>query len=477
MRRMTWVSLIALLASGALPAQTPRTPRVATTGGTVAGRQADDRVVFRGIPFAAPPVGPLRWRAPQPIRWTGVRPAIDRAPACVQADYGWNHADYLFASEDCLTLDVATPALTGKRAVLVWIHGGSNHAGGPGDTVLSSLVRQGVVVVAVRYRLGTLGFLAPRSAEETGGNYGLMDQIAALRWVRANIARFGGDPDRVTLGGESAGAQDVGLLLAAPAAHDLFRQAIMESGTPAFGMPYRPIEDAFRIGDQLAAQLRGVPPRDASAAALIAADGKLHDAAIGHDDYLWLRTTIDGTVLPRSPAALLASAPPKPLLIGTNVAELDLPGERAYRDAFLATRYGTKAEAARAYYGIAGGVDPAPDPRSGTVDLRISTDGTFVCPADRFVKLWANKGAPVYRYIFDGAPDGGMTSHARELSYVFGEDRVGGVHLQDYWAAFIKTGSPGGAWRAWPQRIRFDAAGARSESATSPAICGMADDL
>jgi para-nitrobenzyl esterase len=148
-----------------------------------------------------------------------LRDASRPGPSCLQNDYGWNHADYVRASEDCLTLDVATTSLTGKRPVMVWIHGGSNRAGSAGETV-RSLARRGVVLVAVQYRLGLLGYLPHRAlAGEQGGhagNYGLMDQIAALRWVQANIARFGGDPAQVTIFGESAGAQDVGLLLAAP---------------------------------------------------------------------------------------------------------------------------------------------------------------------------------------------------------------------------------------------------------------------
>lgn len=340
-----WVTLAAS-APSALAARFAD-PVVTVTGGAVAGRRLPDRLVFRGIPFAAPPLGPLRWRPPQPARWPGTRRAVDPAPACLQGDYGWNHADHVFADEDCLTLDLATPALTGRRPVLVWIHGGSNHAGSPGDTVLSSLVGQGIVVVAVRYRLGTLGFLAPREGGASGGNYGLMDQIAALRWVRPNIARFGGDPDQVTIGGESAGAQDVGLLLAAPAARDLFARAIMESGTPTFGLPYRTLVEARRIGDQLTGLLGGIDPRRASPAALIAADAKLHDGALPHDDFLWLRATVDGAVLPRAPDALLADAPAKAMLIGTNAVELDLWGGRPYRDAFLAVSYGANADAAR----------------------------------------------------------------------------------------------------------------------------------
>lgn len=298
-----------------------------------------------------------------------------------------------------------------------------------------------------------------------------------MRWVRANIARFGGDPDAVTIGGESAGAQDVGLLLAAPAARPLFSRAIMESGTPGFGVPYRSLDEAHRLGDQLTAFLDGGDPHQASPAALIAADARLHDAALNSDEYLWLRTTVDGAVLPRAPDALLGEAPAKPLLIGTNAVELDLWGGRAYRDGLLARTYGGSQPAARAYYGIDGGRDPETAPRTGSVDQRIATDATFTCPTDRMTRLWAGKSAPVYRYVFDDAPGNGITSHARELSYVFGRDRAGGARLQDYWAVFIKTGKPTTAWPRWPRRMRFDANGANTETADTPAICALASDL
>ena len=471
------IAAAALMVAGMTSAAHPWVPRVKTTGGIVEGTRKPDRVVFLGVPFAAPPTEAFRWQPPRPIRWRGVRRAVDPAPACLQGDYGWNHAEYVFASEDCLTLDIATPAMTGRHPVLVWIHGGSNHAGSPRDLFMTSMVDHGIVVVGVRYRLGTLGFLAPRAAGASGGNYGLMDQIAALRWVQVNIARFGGDPDAVTIGGESAGAQDVGLLLAAPAARPLFARAIMESGTPSFGVPYRSIDDAHRLGDQLRAILGGLDPHKASSVALIAADTKLHDATLNSDEYLWLRATIDGVVLPRAPDSLLTVAPAKPLLIGTNAVELDLWGGRPYRDGLLARTYGRNEGAARAYYGIVAGIDPAPDPRQGSIDQRIATDATFACPTDQLARLWAAKGAPVYRYIFDAAPGGGRTGHTGELSYVFGNDLAGDAHLQDYWAAFIASGKPTAAWPRWPQRMRFDATGAHAEPATVPAICGLADAL
>ena len=228
---------------------------VKVDGGVVRGERWQGGELFRGIPFAAPPLGPLRWKPPQPVRaWTGVRESLKQPWSCLQNDDGWNHSDFVIGNEDCLTLDVRTPALGGKLPVVVWIHGGSNRVGGPNDIILSDVGKQ-VVIVGVRYRLGILGFLSHRelTAEQgASGNYGLMDQIAALRWVNRNIARFGGDPADVTIAGESAGAQDVSLLLAAPSARPLFAKAIIESGSPGFGMPVRTLSEAERIGDQAA---------------------------------------------------------------------------------------------------------------------------------------------------------------------------------------------------------------------------------
>src|SRR4051794_34778692 len=239
------MSAFALFSSGLAVAQV-----VPVGGGTIRGSAWNGSFLFRGIPFAAPPVDVLRWKPPQPvIAWKGVRDATAQPASCVQNDQGWNYSDYAIGKEDCLTLDVRTPSMTGKLPVLVWIHGGSNRAGGPNDIVLSDVGNQ-VVIVGVRYRLGIFGFLShPALTAEQGasGNYGIMDQIAALRWVHDNIARFGGDPGNVTIAGESAGAQDVSLLLAAPEANGLFGKAIMESGTPGFGMTFRSLADAERI--------------------------------------------------------------------------------------------------------------------------------------------------------------------------------------------------------------------------------------
>ncbi|MEZ0244267.1 MAG: carboxylesterase family protein, partial [Sphingomonas sp.] len=293
--------------------------RVAVTGGTVEGSVAPGggALLFRGIPYAAPPVGDRRWRKPGAVvAWTGVRVDKSDAPACPQNDQGWNHDDFAHASEDCLTLDIRTPGLSGKRPVMVWIHGGSNFSGSGRGTVQSRITDRGVVLVAIQYRLGLLGFLAHRgAAAEAGGhagNYGLMDQIAALRWVQANIAKFGGDPANVTIFGESAGAQDVSLLLAAPQARGLFAKAIMESGTPGFGMPPRPLENALTLGDQAQQLLHAgsiAEMRKRPLADLLAADLKLNDPSLVANDFRWLRTAIDGAVITRAPRDLLAEAP------------------------------------------------------------------------------------------------------------------------------------------------------------------------
>jgi para-nitrobenzyl esterase len=452
-----WLGL--LLCGVALAAASPAAPIVRMDDGSVRGAVAGDgsTVLFRGIPFAAPPVENLRWKPPQPAtQWTGVRDASRPAPACIQNDQGWNHAEFLSGREDCLTLDVGTPSLSGKRPVLVWIHGGSNRAGSPGEMITSPIVREGIVLVGIRYRLGIFGFLShPALSREGGGssgNYALMDQIAALRWVHANIAKFGGDPDNVTIAGESAGSQDVSLLLAAPAARGLFRKAILESGTPGFGMSFRSLGEAERIGEE-ADDLLGAGGdldklRQVSVPALLAVDLKLHDSGLPDDAYMWLRTTVDGTVFPKSPRDLIAEAPPRPILIGTNRIELDLPGGRTHRDELLTKGFGAREAEARAFYRSV-----RDDPRLGTLDQQIATDVTFRCPAGTLASLLAAKGAPVWRYEFDLAPGGGKSTHAGELGYIFGEQRsAAGLSLRSYWVQFIKSGEPNGPGLVpWPR--------------------------
>src|ERR1035438_5188805 len=216
-------------------------PVVTVTGGQIRGRpSADGGAEFKGISYALPPLGELRWREPQPVAaWSGIRDAAAFSVACTQISEGWNLRYVQSSAEDCLYLNVAAPVWPPavKFPVMVWIHGGSNTAGS-GEAAgfdQRTLVRRGLVLVTINYRLGALGFLAHtalarESAHHTSGNYGLMDQIAALEWVRRNIATFGGDPYKVTVAGQSAGAMDVSLLMTSPLARGLFRRAIAQSG-------------------------------------------------------------------------------------------------------------------------------------------------------------------------------------------------------------------------------------------------------
>jgi para-nitrobenzyl esterase len=410
------------------------------------------------------------------------------APACPQNDAGWNRADAARSQEDCLTLDIRTPALTGKRPVMVWIHGGSNRAGSAGGTVDSRITRHGVVLVAIQYRLGVLGFLAPREAAvgDTAGNYGLMDQIAALRWVRANIARFGGDPEQVTLFGESAGSQDVSLMLAAPEGQPLFKRAILESGTPGFGQPFRSLRNAFTIGDQ-AVRLAGghgiAGLRAVSVERLLQIDRELADRSLHTNDFLWLKTTIDGRVLPASPRRLLAAAPRKAVIIGTNRAEFG-PAEGTTDIAETLRRvYGAKAAEARRLYAFD---EARRDPRLGHPALEIETDWVFRCPAVTLAAQLARQGWPVWSYEFDLALDGGLTSHAAEIPYVLDARPIGGgATLQDYWVNFALRGDPNGAtlprWPAFStdarQYLAIGPGGVGTAAKLRAEICALRDAI
>ncbi len=487
-----WLASLALLLASASPAvAAPDNPPVRVTGGLIQGHVSDDGTarIFEGIPFAAPPLADLRWRPPAPVAdWTGVRAANRPGPACLQNDYGWNRSAYLFGSEDCLTLDLRAPVAAGApRPVLVWIHGGSNRAGGAAGTVYSRITEQGAVLVAVQYRLGIFGFLPHRAlaAEQAGstGNYGLMDQIAALRWVRDNIASFGGDPGNVTLFGESAGGQDVSLLLAAPDARGLFHRAIMQSGTPGFGMPFRPLEEALKLGDQLDALTGGgglAALRRTSAHALLAADLQLRDPGLWSQDFLWLRTTIDGRVLPHDPAQLLAAAPPRPVIIGSNRFEFG-PAPGTIDQAAYARRWlGDRADAALAFYRAedAAGADP----RLGPIEPRMETDFVFRCPAGNLASLLARRGWPVWRYEFDapspGGDPAGLTTHGAEIGYIMDRRPLGQpgrpVYMQDYWLNLARRGDPNGP--GLPRWHRFEP-GRGSYAAITPRGLAMQQGL
>jgi para-nitrobenzyl esterase len=431
------------------------------TGGFVRGVDgAGGDTLFYGIPFAAPPVGPLRWKAPQPVvPWQGVRDATRQAVPCLQK------IQIEKTSEDCLTLDVHVPKhADGTRLpVMVWIHGGANRSGSNVGYTESSIVERGVVLVTVQYRLGIFGFLShpALSAEANGasGNYAIMDMVAALKWVKANIAQFGGDPRNVTLIGQSAGAQDTGILMVSPLARGLFHKAIQESGSAGLGYVPRTLAQNEKLGEDLV-RLAGIAEgpnalanlRSASGAALLDAAEKLAPTTIDNPTFMWDQLVIDGLVVPRDPAEILArhQQAKVPLITGITAREITPPGGVAGVRQAVTAAYGDKAPLALKLYGLAGPENPPDDPLYGNVALRVSTDLMFRCPSAFTARHQRQAGQKVWQYQFDLGSYGSNApvEHGAELSYVFGWQPKGDEHwppLQEYWTNFAKTGDPNGA--------------------------------
>ena len=501
---------LAVLALAACAAAAPAAQDVAVNsaqGWLIGQRTADGGALFLGVPYALPPLASLRWSAPRaPAHWRDRRTAIAAAAPCLQTDFGWNADDAARASEDCLYLDIRTPDLHPHHLlpVMVWIHGGSNRAGSARGTTDSGITQRGVLLVSIQYRLGVFGFLShPALTRESrgraAGNFGLMDQIAALRWVRRNIAAFGGDPRNVTIFGHSAGAQDVGLLLLSPLARGLYSKAIEQSGSPGFGLPPRSLAENEDIGLQLAhsfgagddaaglAMLRGREARQILAAAEALRSPSLRDAS-----YLWLQVTVDGQVLPLSPRELLAAGHTNPvaLIIGNNTRELTVPGGDEQIDAFLADSFGEHEAAARSVYGYRpGGPVPASDASYGSFSERLSGDIMFRCPAVRTAQLQAAAGHPVWQYQFGRIDSARPLGHAGELSFVFDNLPLTAAHdgqapsLQAYWVRFAQHGDPNGpALPRWPRYdpktrryMDFSVTGPQDKSDLGGPICGLLD--
>jgi para-nitrobenzyl esterase len=453
------LALLAWLAFA--PAHSPAGPVVKIAGGAVRGLNVEGGAAFKGIPYARPPLGDQRWRPPQPVKpWTGVRDALAFSSACLQRSEGWNDAYAATSSEDCLYLNVATPGWPVKKKfpVMVWIHGGSN-TGGSGGTPgfdLRTLVKKGVVEVNINYRLGALGFLAhpeltAESPHRSSGNYGLLDQIAALQWVRANIAKFGGDPGNVTVFGQSAGAFDISLLLASPLSKGLFHRAIAESGAiTGFHGPMTHAR-AEELGMTMAAVplkvLRTVPAADILKARMSIAS-----------EFTGLETNIDGWVLPE-PATNLYEAgkiASVPLIIGSNAVEVtgtEVPPA-------VALLYGAKP--------LEKGIwtERVPlqnrDPLYGTPGTQWATDTRFRCPAVAQALAYAAAGRPTWQYQFEHPlPGKEATAHSSELGFIFGTFGNAKLQPQDvqlseqvrgYWTNFARTGDPNGpGLPAWPK--------------------------
>ena len=459
--------ILLALALAAAQGGTGNGPIVRSDDGPVRGQSlAEGGAVFRGIRFAAPPVGPLRWRPPErPARRTSPAEAIAPHASCPQPVYGDGNRDAAaHGAEDCLFLDVRTPDLhpRAKLPVLVWIHGGGNRAGSGGGTVESRITDQGIVLVSVQYRLGALGFLShPALSREQGGhsgNYGLLDQQAALQWIQRNIAAFGGDPRRVTIAGESAGAQDVALHQLARGSRGLFAQAIQESGTAGFGVAPRTLAQNERLGTMIATTAGGGVDAGASNLRalpldrILAAQEQVDVPDLDDDSFIWLQAVVDGRVLDDTPAHLMDTGRVNavPLIVGVNAKELTLHGGLPTARSIVRREFGANASRAFNMYGLEPGGTPVADPRLGDVTLQLANDLTFRCPTIATSKAVTRAGAPVWQYQFDYAPPGGTVSHASEVRYVFDTPVPGVPPLQDYWAKFVKTGNPNGGDRTLP---------------------------
>lgn len=432
-------------------------PLAETANGAVGGKMEDGLAVFLGIPYAAPPVGALRWREPEPAApWDGTLDATAFGYSCIQ-EY-----DIGPTSEDCLTLNIWAPEwpIAEPKAVMVWFHGGGDTSGGTnmrgywGD----SLAKKDVIVVSVNYRLGPIGFIAlpeltAESPHGASGNYGLLDQIAALRWVKDNIAAFGGDPARVTAWGQSAGAANVERMMISPLTEGLFQGAIAESGaarrldptleeqetacTQAIGRLNAPEEGTLAF-------LRSLPP------ATILAGFERGDCR---------PLNVDGYAITEQNIRVWAEGRqhPVPFLIGNAARESfdDLSFAELRREIIL--KYAEFAPRAFELYGLTENRMPEPHPVYGYANIQWGADIDNRCRHTAQAVSHARIGQPIYQYEFERQLPGqrpNSNMHSNEIYSVFGlvylpqfgrfteADRDLADQIQTYWTNFVKTGDP-----------------------------------
>ena len=465
-------------------------PVVNAPVGSAEGLSQGDLIVFKGLPYAQPPVGPLRWTPPKPIEhWDGVRDATKFGAACVQPKAPAGSTN-IYAdnppvmSEDCLVLNVWAPRNAKHAPVFFWIHGGALVGGASSESLFdgAKLAEQGLVVVSINYRLGVLGYLAhpglsAESPDRISGNYGLLDQIEALRWVKRNVGALGGDASNVTIAGVSAGGLSVMYLLASPQAHGLFSKAIAESAymitTPELkGTQFMP--SAEQVGAYVGQKLKAP-----DVAALRALDAEEITNAAADAGFLPF-AAIDGRVLSRQLVDTFdrGEQAPVPLLAGSNSGEIRSllsllpPAPKSAGDyvAIIDKQYGELAPAFLKLY-------PATDVRESM--LATTRDAMYGWTAERMAKKQAAIGQPSYLYWWDHAyPEAEAKGlhgfHASELPYVFGTadvtpanwpkipdtpaERKLSEEMTAYWASFAKTGHPTAPGAPdWP---RYDGDGA-----------------
>ncbi|HEY0940988.1 MAG TPA: carboxylesterase family protein [Steroidobacter sp.] len=455
---------------------------VRAPAGAVKGQAKGAVHVFKGLPYAQPPVGDARWKPPVAMpAWSGVRNATKFGAACVQPKartgsiYAW---DLGAISEDCLFLNIWAKQGASNAPVMVWIHGGALLTGSGGEPLYNGtkLAERGVVVVSINYRLGALGYLAhpalsAESPDEISGNYGLLDQIEALRWVQRNIAAFGGDPANVTIAGESAGALSVMYLMASPQARGLFHKAIAQSAY----MISTPELKETRFGEQPAEAI-GTRIADAlgakDAAALRAVDAEKLVAVAAGTGYFPL-ATIDGRTLPRQLVEVFdrEEQAPVPILAGFNSGEIrslrflapPVPSDAPKYESTIRERYGDLADKFLKLY---------PSTHLEESILATTRDALYGWTSERLVKKQTARGQPSFLYLFDHgypAADGaGLHAfHASELPFVFGTTQrtsplwpkipATTPHkklseaMLDYWSSFIISGQPTAVgYPSWP---------------------------
>ncbi|WP_333649411.1 carboxylesterase/lipase family protein [Candidatus Binatus sp.] len=471
--------------------------------GKLEGDEQGGLLVFKGVPFAAPPVGARRWLAPEKLEsWTGLRDARRFGAVSHQNQVMLSALSAMVVggeqSEDCLSLNVWTPTLDGKRRpVMVWIHGGAFTIGSGSQPLYdgSVLARRGdVVVVTINYRLGPLGFL--RLADVTNGkipatgNEGMLDQVAALRWVRDNIAEFGGDPGNVTIFGESAGGMSVGTILAMPSARGLFHKAIPQSGASHTGAS---VARANRTAERVLSKL-GVHPGDAGAIRALTPeqlltgtlldDGRTPDPELG----MAYQPVVDGTHVPRAAIEMVGdgTASGVAVMVGSTLEEWKLfslmdPSLHKLDRAGLGARVSRRLTAAAAD-ALIDTYEKARAARGESVTpaelfTAIETDRTFRMPGVRLAQVQRRHDSRVYSYLFTWPSPamGGVlgSCHALELGFVFGTNSLPGMtmfagagpaaeklaaQMQDAWLAFARSGDPScesaGTWEGYTEARR-----------------------